>query len=427
MKISNWGNFPRIEAEIKPYESDWKESWLGHNYIARGLGRSYGDASLNDRILSTLDHSGILNLDEQGILNVKGGTSLASILKFIIPKGFFLPVSPGTKYVTIGGAIAADIHGKNHHKDGTIFRYIRSIELFDGENNIRCSPSENSELFNWTCGGMGLTGIITQAEIQLKRIESTYIRQKTIKAFNLESLLKAFDQTEQWTYSVAWLDSMAKGKKFGRGILYLGEHAKREEIPETKEPLKYQDSSLLNFPFFLPSFILNPLTNNIFNKAYFNLTRERQLVGLDPFFYPLDKVGNWNRAYGRRGFLQYQIVIPEGQGLNGVKEILGVMQKNELSSFLTVLKKLGEGRGYMSFPIKGYTLALDFPATKRILNNLHLVDEVVHNMGGRVYLAKDSRLDSENLTRGYPELEDFKKYITGRPFHSRLSNRLGIT
>ncbi len=427
MKLSNWGNFPRIEADLKPFKSDWEKNWFEKSFISRGLGRSYGDASLYSRVLSMVDHSGVIDFDESGTLAVKAGTSLDEILKFIVPKGFFLPVTPGTKYVTIGGAIAADVHGKNHHKEGTISNFVSSLELFDGKEISPCSLELNPELFNWTCGGMGLTGVIQSVKLRLKKIETSLIRQNAIKAKDLESLLLAFDENQDWTYSVAWLDSLAKGKSFGRGILYLGEHAEKDEVKNGRDSIEMKKKFSLNIPFHLPGFILNPISNSLFNKAYFNLSSDKDFIDLDPFFYPLDRVKNWNRAYGSRGFVQYQFVIPENQGIKGVEKVILDLQKRGLSSFLTVLKKLGEGRGFLSFPIKGYTLALDFPARKKILKDLVEIDRVIHEMGGRVYLAKDARLESKYLSKGYERIDDFKQFIRGKRFESSLSKRLGIT
>ncbi len=410
-------------------ESGWQASWNDQSIIARGLGRSYGDASLGKNMLSTLKNSGIIDLNND-ILKAKAGTSLKEILEYIVPKGYFLPVTPGTKYVTLGGAIAADVHGKNHHVDGTIGNFVEGLELISSPGiSINCSKNSNSDVFNWTCGGMGLTGVIDQASIRLKKIESNKIVQKIEKGRNLEELLNLFEKNSNAPYSVAWLDSLKAGKNFGRGILYLGHHATTSDLKDQKlmGKMDFRSRSLSSLPFFLPSFAMNKLNNSLFNELFYFKGDSSGLIDLDKYFYPLDAIGNWNRAYGRKGFVQYQMVIPSQHGINGVSQILKEIQKEGLSSFLTVLKFLGDGRGFMSFPIKGYTLAMDFPVRSGLFKKLDRVDAIVHEMGGRVYLAKDSRLNPKNLEKGYPELENFKKFISSNTFSSQLSNRLGIT
>ena len=225
MQISNWGNFPKINAEIKPFLSSWKKDWANTDFIARGLGRSYGDASLYKRIISMPQEGGILNWDESGAITISGGTSIQEILEFIVPRGFFLPVTPGTKFVTVGGMVAADVHGKNHHSEGTISNFVEQLELWQGPGQTRIlKHKDQTNLFNWTCGGMGLTGIILNVTLRLKPIQSNFIDQKVIKGKSLHEMLNLFEENQNWTYSVAWLDSLSKGKNFGRGILYLGEH-----------------------------------------------------------------------------------------------------------------------------------------------------------------------------------------------------------
>jgi decaprenylphospho-beta-D-ribofuranose 2-oxidase len=430
MEISNWGNYPKIDAQIKEIDSLWKVEWKGKPFISRGLGRSYGDASLYRRILSSQKETGILELNPNGSLRVKGGTSIAEILKLIVPKGYFLPVTPGTKFVTIGGAIAADVHGKNHHKEGTIFNFVESLVLWNGQDDpVFCSPEKEAELFNWTCGGMGLTGVILEATIKLRQIETGYINQKVIIGSSLDELLNIFEENKSWDYSVAWLDSLARGKGFGRGLIYLGEHSKKEDHQEQRKSmaLNFNPKKKLNIPFFLPRITLNRMSNSFFNKFFFNFSSRRKLIDLDSFFYPLDSISNWNRAYGRSGFLQYQMVIPKDRGLKGLKLILEKLQSEGLSSFLTVLKQFGPGRGFMSFPIQGYTMALDFPASKKNLDKLDKIDDLVHQMEGRIYLAKDSRMKAKYMELGYERLTDFKSFIHEFPFASNLSERLGIT
>lgn len=427
MLVSNWGNYPKVEAEVKESSEPWKRDWKGMEFIARGLGRSYGDASLFERILNMGSEKGIMDLAEEGTIWAKSGTSLLEIIQYSLPKGYFLPVTPGTKYVTLGGMIAADVHGKNHHIDGTISNFVEEIEIWTPEQGvINCSEDQNSELFNWTCGGMGLTGIIMSAKIRLRRIQTKWIKQQVLKSGSLTKLLDLFENHEKSTYSVAWLDSLASGSNFGRGILYLGEHASEDDVAEKMRGLTWAPKKKLNVPFHAPSFLLNSFSNRVFNQLYYSFSSERSLVDLDTFFYPLDKISNWNRAYGKRGFFQYQFVIPSQSGVQGVERVLRKLQKEGISSFLTVLKKLGRGRGYMSFPIDGYTLALDFPASRSAKNKLNKVDDMVHEMGGRVYLAKDARMEAAHLRVGYPEHAAFSSFVQPLPFNSNLAQRLKI-
>ncbi|MBK5285575.1 MAG: FAD-binding oxidoreductase, partial [Bacteroidia bacterium] len=355
-------------------------------------------------------------------------------LSNIIPKGWFIPVSPGTKFITVGGAIAADIHGKNHHLEGTLSKHLLWLELLIHDGTIvRCSENENTALFRLTCGGMGLTGIILSASFRLKKIESDKIRYEKITASNLNDVMRLFEDSSAWTYSVAWIDCLAKGRSKGRSILMRGEHATTNEAGKYfRKKMKKQKFS---FPFYLPAFALNHFTAKAFNEFYYRVSsipKQNQISSFDFFFYPLDSILNWNRIYGKRGFTQYQFVLPMKSSYDGLNEILTFISGSGMGSFLAVLKLFGEeNKNILSFPMKGYTLALDFPVTKKLFPLLNELDSIVADFGGRIYLAKDMRVRMEMLKRMYPRFEIFsegiKKYNPDFRFRSLQSDRAGFT
>jgi len=439
-KIANWGNYPVMETEEKTFvfEQQLSDAVLhSDNIIARGNGRCYGDASLAKHTISTLKYDKILSFDTQkGIFECQAGLTLDKILEVIVPKGWFLPVTPGTKFITVGGAIASDVHGKNHHVDGCFSHHVldMNVLLSNGES-ITCSPDLNTDLFWATCGGMGLTGIITRARFDLKKIESSYIKQKQIKANNLEEVIELFEKYRHYTYSVAWIDCLQKGKYFGRSILMLGEHAKPEDLDDNKksDPLKLPSKTQITFPFSLPSFVLNQFTVKAFNFLFYgkNLKREiNNIVSYEPFFYPLDAILHWNRGYGKPGFVQYQFVLPL-ESKQGLVEILNKISDKGLGSFLAVLKIFGKQDDLISFPKEGYTLALDFPVRKGLFEFLDELDKLVLNYGGRIYLSKDARMKSEIFWNGYSNAHEFldivRKYNPNFKFNSIQAERLSIT
>lgn len=438
--IANWGNYPVMETEEKTFSfAEQLNETLLHSdkIIARGNGRCYGDASLSENTISTLKYDKILSFDtEKGIFECQSGLTLDKILEVIVPKGWFLPVTPGTKFITIGGAIASDVHGKNHHVDGCFSHHVLEMDvlLADGKT-ITCSSTQNSDLFWATCGGMGLTGIITRATFDLKKIESSYIKQKQIKAKNLEEIIQLFEEYKHYTYSVAWIDCLKKGKHFGRSILMLGEHAKIEDLDEKKkkDPLQLPKKKQIAFPFNLPSFVLNQFTVKAFNFLFYgkNLKREiNNVVSYEPFFYPLDAILHWNRGYGKKGFVQYQFVLPL-ESKQGLIEILKRISDKGLGSFLAVLKVFGKQDDLISFPKEGYTLALDFPVRNGLFEFLDELDELVLQHGGRLYLSKDARMKSEIFWRSYSNANRFKelvkKYNPDFKINSTQAIRLGIT
>ena len=304
-KLSGWGRFPQIKArELTPQSESELVYILQQNesYIPRGNGRSYGDSAINKNLTITMTRMNkfLQWNQESGELVAESGVLIADIIDTFLPRGWFPHVSPGTKFVTLGGAIACDVHGKNHHKDGSFGNFVNWIEIFNDKNEVvRCSPDENSELFNWTIGGMGLTGVIIRCSIQLKKVESGWIKQRTVVNNNLNETLQSFYEHKEATYSVAWIDCLAKGKSFGRSILMLGEHADKSEINIKSETFPKRKNRIITLPFDAPSFLLNNFPVLVFNRLYFNLNKNKQssFVDWDTYFYPLDSIGDWNRMY----------------------------------------------------------------------------------------------------------------------------------
>ncbi len=437
-RITNWNKYPEIEAEVNFYSTDTEKnpSFLQNESIPRGNGRSYGDASLGVRVYSSLRHNKILYFNkENGSFIAQSGILFSEILEVITSHGWFLPVTPGTKFITLGGAIAANVHGKNHHVEGSISRHIQFLDLLLANGEImRCDRTQNSSIFFATIGGMGLSGIIVSAGIQLKKIESTYISQLQLKAQNLTEILELFDQYSGYTYSVAWIDCLKKGKQFGRSILMLGEHTKENEVKKKNELLIPHGKKAINIPFNFPGFVLNDFSIKCFNTLYYhkNLSFKKELQShYDPFFYPLDSMLNWNRIYGKRGFIQYQFVLPKEAGKLYLEKILKRITDKGWGSFLAVLKMFGpEDEGYLSFPMEGYTLALDFPIRNGLFQFLDELDQLVKEAGGRIYLTKDARMSSQMLKDTYPKLKEFQDIIMEinpeKKFQSLLSKRLKL-
>jgi len=441
MKVSNWGKYPVAEAEVRSFSTvrealaetkDWED------YIPRGLGRCYGDSALNERILSTTNYDRFLSFNaETGIITCQAGISFEEIIKVVVPAGWFLPVTPGTKYITLGGAIAADVHGKNHHSEGSFSRHLHALELMAPDGTIyKCSREENADIFWATCGGMGLTGVILNATFQLKSIETSYIVEDAIRVRNIHELFPLFEESLRYTYSVAWIDCLAKGNDLGRGILLNGEHATLEDLEtesQKEKPLFVAGEGKLSLPDLFPSFTINPLTTKAFNQVFYakgNKDNHRHITDYDTYFYPLDGVLHWNRVYGKKGFAQYQFAIPPEGAYEALVKILEMISERQMPSFLTVLKYFGEQEGMMSFPMKGYTLALDFPITGRLFAFLDELDQVVLDYGGRLYLTKDARMKSPMFTKGYPRLEEFleikARLDKGKVMQSMQSKRLGL-
>lgn len=432
MKLSGWGRYPQVDASIH-FLKDSKilTNLLCSKFsgIAHGMGRSYGDSALFEQVICTTNFNHFLGFDpETGVVHAQAGVTLKEMLDLFVPKGWFLPVTPGTQYVTFGGAIASDVHGKNHHKEGTFCDYVRNIRLAMADGTLQtCSPSVNPELFRATCGGMGLTGIILDAELQLKPIKSAYIEMTTFKAADLDDILSLFDTHESATYSVAWIDALARGKKMGRSLLMLGEHSEQGGL---LTPNPNENSIPVDFP----EIALHPLTVSLFNTLYYNKAiskRSDKRVPYRPYFYPLDAVLHWNKMYGKSGFLQYQFVLPKASGEAGLKKILSEISRTRSASFLAVLKSFGKGNdNFLSFPKEGYTLALDFPIRSGVFKLLDRLDQLVLDHDGRHYLTKDARMTEATFKQGYPNWSLFDE-LRGRigaksVFRSKQSQRLGI-
>ncbi|MBE2230865.1 MAG: FAD-binding oxidoreductase [Chitinophagaceae bacterium] len=439
-QIANWGNYPRIESdETTVTLLDELRDYVKNNdsFIARGYGRCYGDASLAPKTLCTLPYNRALYFDtEKGIFECQSGMTLDRILDIIVPKGWFLPVTPGTKFITVGGAVASDVHGKNHHVDGSFSAQVVDMDVVTHNGELfTCSPDNNSDLFWATCGGMGLTGVISRVKFRLKKIETAYIKQKQLKAENLTEIIRLFEENKHYTYSVAWIDCLKKGKGFGRSILMLGEHATLADLPASKKnkPLELPKRKQITFPFNLPSFVLNKLTVKAFNFLFYhkNLKKEiNNVIPYEPFFYPLDAVHLWNRGYGKKGFIQYQFVIPLASK-DGLIKILHRISDKGIGSFLAVLKVFGHQDDLISFPREGYTLALDIPVRDGLMPFLDELDELVLAYGGRLYMSKDARMKPSVLEKSYERLDEFRsvvnKYNPGYRFRSLQSDRLHLT
>lgn len=429
-KVTNWGNFPVVEKEMKSDDSlrKIKEFVKNNNeIIARGNGRCYGDASLSEHIFSTKKLNKFISFDRlNGVLECEAGVLLSDILEVTVPQGYFLFVTPGTKFITVGGAIASDVHGKNHHAEGCFSDYVLEFSLLNENGDVlNCSRNENADKFWATIGGMGLTGIILSAKIKLKNIESAYIRQESIKAENLDEIFKLFDESESWTYNVAWIDCLQTGKNIGRSILMRGEHAFRYELPKkfSENPLRLKNKWKPTVPFYFPDFVLNSLTVKLFNWAYYGKQRSKEVknfIDYETFFYPLDVVNDWNKIYGKSGFIQYQMVIPKENGKAGMKKILETIAKSGNGSFLAVLKLFGKSNpeAYNSFPIEGYTLALDFKVNSKLKKLVAKLDEIVEEFGGRIYLTKDS-MSKSSLTNYLQNVEN-PKFVSMQ--HKRILN-----
>ncbi len=439
-KLAGWGNYPVAESiTLNPRDTDDAKGDIKKGeVIARGLGRSYGDQAVNENnyvaVCTKLNH--FLHWDEQeGILECEAGVSLDEIITYFVPKGWLPMICPGTKFVTIGGAIANDIHGKAHHIDGSFVNCVLSftILLADGAV-VEASRSENADLFWANFGGLGLLGVILKARLKLRKIETTYFKQKSLVIKNLDHMLEALDQYDrEYNYSVAWIDALAKGSKLGSGVLTLGNAAKLNELPEKlrAEPLKLHKTSKLSVPFFLPSFALNGLTVRMLNKVIaFVQNSPKEFVHYEKFFFPLDAINNWNKGYGKRGFIQYQFVIPEDNGKKNLTEILELIAGSGCTPFLNVFKRMGEGQGILSFPFKGYTLAIDFPVTKELLSFTPKLDAKVLAAGGRLYLGKDALLHESTFKAMYPQHQEWmaikRKYDPENRFSSNISRRLGL-
>src|SRR3954464_4260729 len=443
--LTGWGRTAPTPAVLMPVHGDEEAQALlraagARGVVARGLARSYGDAAQNAGGL-VLDMTGadrVLHADlETGLVDVEAGISLDELMNRFVPQGFFVPVTPGTRMVTVGGAIAADIHGKNHHVAGSFAQHVRRLDLLTADGQVRrISAWTEPDLFWATAGGMGLTGVILRAQVQMKPIESSRLLVDTDRTPDLDSLMTLLTETDHlYEYSVAWIDTLAKGKRMGRSVVTRGRFAKLDELPAKRrtDPLKYHGSVKASVPDVFPPGLLNLATVAAFNELWYRKAPKRkrdQLQSIPTFFHPLDAVGGWNRIYGPRGFVQYQVTVPFGQEA-AMREVLERLGSFGTASFLAVLKRFGPGNpGMLSYPSPGWTLALDIPVMKGLAGLLDSLDEVVIEAEGRTYLAKDSRVRPETFAKMYDRLDDFravrKQVDPDGVFTSDLARRLAL-
>jgi len=442
MLVSGWGRYPVVQTEmVSPRTLDAVRLAVasGDGTVARGNGRAYGDAAIGEkRTIGLTACDRIQSFDPaSGLISVEAGVSLADLIEAFLPRGFFPAVVPGTRFVTVGGAIAADIHGKNHHCDGGFGDHVECLTLATATGEMICTSREkNPDLFAATVGGMGLTGTIVEVTLRLRPVETGWIRQRTAIAPDLAAAITALDNADSSTYSVAWIDCLAKGSALGRSLIFLGEHATLEDLDTKAAANRFSkiQEPRLSVPVDFPSFALNRWGIMAFNDLYFRLGARRAgppfLVPVDSYFFPLDGIGHWNRIYGRRGFIQHQCVLPARSAPAVLGEMLERIVARGNASFLTVLKKLGPSAGLLSFPMPGYTLALDFAMSPGLLGFLDELDRLVVAGGGRLYLAKDARQSITTFEAGYQNLDRFrqirKSVDPAGGIRSVLANRLGI-
>lgn len=410
--------------------------------LARGLGRSYGDAAQNGggSVVRLRGGAQYVVLDPgRATVTVGAGVSIDELLRVIVPRGFFVPVTPGTRFVTIGGAIASDIHGKNHHVDGSLGNHVDAITmvLADG-SQVVITPHSNAELFWATIGGMGLTGVMVDATIRLLRIETSRMRVDTSRLADLDTLFATMSEgDEEARYSVAWIDLIAKGRHLGRSLLHRADHARLDDLggKHTEAPLAFGPHQVISVPPLVPRpGVLNHATVTAFNEVWFRKAPKRrvgEIQGIGYFFHPLDLVGSWNRLYGSRGMVQYQFVVPFGEE-RAMRTVVERLSSSGAASFLAVLKRFGAANpAPLSFPQPGWTLALDIPVASRGLAELlHGLDRIVLDAGGRHYLAKDAHMSVEAVRRGYPRLDEWKavrdQIDPEKIWRSDLGRRLGL-
>lgn len=417
----SWGRFPRAtprSVEDVAWISDLQLHGDLRPILAYGLGRSYGDVCLNDggHVLAMEHCNHILGFDqEKGLLRAEAGLSIADLLTVTIPYGWFVPVTPGTKYVTIGGALANDVHGKNHHRVGTFGCHVLQFELLRSDGSrVTCSRNSNVELFSATIGGLGLTGVVTWVEIRLLRIASRRIEEESIKVNSLGEVVRVTEESDEtWDYTVSWVDVTTRGAKLGKGLVLRGRFANTLDATLATRSAEPR----ITIPFQAPSWLLSNPTIKVFNTLWYGKQFSsivRRTVDCEAFFYPLDSIGRWNLLYGKRGMLQYQCVVPRDGGLESMQAILSELQRGRVSSFLAVVKKFGNiaSPGILSFPRPGLTLTLDMPNTgQKLFDALHRCDEIVQSVGGRVYAAKDARINGRMFRAMYPELDRFLPFV----------------
>lgn len=429
-RLSGWGRLPQAECRVQTVRNsgDVAAAIAQGPLIARGNGRAYGDPAMSPGL--TLDMTGMDRFlsfhPETGTLVAEAGVLLADIIETFLPRGWFPWVTPGTKFVTLGGAIAADVHGKNHHKDGSFRSCVNWVEIADHEGEVRRVSADNDpERFGAICGAMGLSGVILRAEIRLRPVESAWILQETIPVPTVEAAIDAFERNLDVPYSVAWIDCSSHPPALGRSLVMLGRHAPASTLPPDKRrnPFSTPRPPRLRVPVDFPGFALNPTTVRLFNALYYRMGERKAgeaLVDWDRYFYPLDSILDWNRIYGRRGFYQFQCVLPLDSSREGMKRMLEEISETGLGSFLSVLKRFGPDESRMSFPCEGYTLALDFPAHDRSRALMDRLDRITLDHGGRFYLAKDARMSAASAFAADPRLTEFREMRRARGWSDRF-------
>lgn len=441
IELSGFGKYPKAECRLTwPASIEAIKECLEEDTVTpRGLGRSYGDASLNENgyVAESLLMNKFLSFDDTtGIVRCEAGVSYKDLLDTFVLRGWFPPVTPGTKYVTVGGAIASDVHGKNHHKAGAISNYVLSFKILIASGEVlECSREQNSDLFWATVGGMGLTGFILECEIQLKKITSPYIYNKSIKLKNIHELFDKIEEYDEgYHYSVAWIDVVATGNSYGRSVLLLGNYADVNDLPaklQQKSMEKYVEKKIA-VPFEIPFSTLNKFTVSMFNAGiYMTAKNSEDYQHYDKYFYPLDFVLDWNHIYSKTGLIQYQLNVPTEKGKEAIDKVLQKVVANGGGSFLAVIKKMGDQPGILSFPFKGFTLSMDFPVKKGVVEMCKELDKIVLEYGGRTYLTKDSILDEATFKQMYNGLwqkwmETKIKYDPNNKFSSNLGRRIGL-
>ncbi len=430
-QISGWGRNTIVSTNIFfPKNLSQLKKNIKKSCIARGLGRSYGDSSINSQnTIITTKLRKIIKFDKKnGILEAESGVSIEQILILIVKEGWFLPVTPGSKKVTLGGMIASDVHGKNHHRVGNFSNYILSFKILNNKKKlIVCSKKKNTRIFNYTIGGMGLTGIVYSCKIKLKKIESDQIFLDKIKNYNLKETLKCINASKNWEYNVAWIDTSSNLKQIGRSIVTRGFFLKKKEVPS------YSRNKLIieNLPNIFPNFFMNGFLIKILNFLYFTFSKsEKKTSSIEDFFYPLDKINNWNIIYGNKGFISYQCSVPFNNSYSSIYQILKILRENKIYSFVSVLKSMGKNNKRLSFGQKGFTLVFDFPLYPKVIDVLDKLDLVILKNRGKVYMTKDSRISKENFEKINREFKDnnFNKLRKKNKFFfsSMQSERLKI-